>query len=608
MYHLGFDEVAGNFQNDNFNRGGSGADAIRALAQEGADIGSFESAWSFTAPDGFVSDVACAIFDGPNPDRDSCHDAGTVLHELTHGLSGRLIGDGAGLNWSPGFSLGEGWSDFYALALLYDRAGDDPSSQYPMSAYTTYQAEFGILPPGAFTDNYLYGLRRFPYTTDNLVNPLTWADADPTTFDVSGGIAPSPFGWQNFGAGESHSIGEIWVLSLWEVRSRMIAAMGGDVAAGNEVILQTVTDAMKLTPIDPSIVEARDALLDADCAARACANETPIWEGFADRGLGYGAAASLALALNIGVRESFVVPHLDVTGVIVDDALGNGNGFAEPGETVSIRVELVNPWRSTTRDVPSATASLSVGLPGVSILDGSASYGPIPAQGSAVGDPFVVSLSAALGCGGVIPFSLAIDSLLGSVVTELPLRIGTPDGTGSPVTITRTIPGGLGIAGRDFVGVVDSLAVAQDLEIADLDFQIDELRHPWVGNLHVFLKGPGGLGQTVIWRMAQCAMNNCLPGRNDGDDFILTRLDDSAHKDLYSIGSRRAPFTGEWRPALNSRRFLFGTDPIGQLGRYNGTRSAGDWKVHVIDDTTPDSGTLHAWSLIVTPVAYTCGP
>ena len=108
--------------------------------------------------------------------------------------------------------------------------------------------------------------------------------------------------------------------------------------------------------------------------------------------------------------------------------------------------------------------------------------------------------------------------------------------------------------------------------------------------------------------MAQCARNNCLPGRNDGDDFIQTRLDDSAHRDLYSIGFRRAPFTGKWRPALNSKHFLFGRDPIGQLGRYHGTRSAGSWKVHIVDDTTPDSGTLQAWSLIVTPVAYSCGP
>jgi subtilisin-like proprotein convertase family protein len=608
LYNLGFDEAAGNFQTNNFGRGGIGADAMLAFAQEGADIGSFESAFSLVSPDGEAGWVVCALFDGPTPDRDSCLDSAIVLHELTHGLSNRLIGNGAGLSWQPGSALGEGWSDFYALALLYDRAGDNPNLQYPAGAYTTYQAEFSFLPPGSFTDNYLYSLRRFPYSTDNLVNPLTWADADQTTFDISGGIAPSPFQWERFGASETHSIGEIWAESLWEARSRIIAAQGGDVTAGNEIMLQTVTDALKMTPIDPTAIEARDALLDADCAARACADETPIWEGFADRGLGYGAAASLPRAIRIGVHESFSVPHLDPGGLIVDDASGNGNGFLEPGETASIQVTIANPWRSATRDVPSATATLSVGVPGVSILDGSSSYGAIPAQGSAVGDPFVVSLSGAVTCGGVVPFTLTINSLQGTVVVDLPVRIGRPDGTGPEITFTRSIPGGLAIPDDDNLGVMDSLNVTQDLEIADLDVRIDELRHPFVGNLSVFVRGPGGLGETIIWHPAQCAMNNCLPGNNDGDDFIMTRLDDAAKKDLYSAGNRKAPFTNSYLPALNSKKFLFGTDPVGQLGRFNGTRTVGAWTLLVDDFRAPNSGTLYSWSLIVTPVAYVCGP
>jgi len=74
----------------------------------------------------------------------------------------------------------------------------------------------------------------------------------------------------------------------------------------------------------------------------------------------------------------------DISG---DDSLGDHDGFVDPGETVSIRVELVNPWRQASRQVPSATATLKSSTQGVMISDKTSTYGPIPAQGSAVWRP-----------------------------------------------------------------------------------------------------------------------------------------------------------------------------------------------------------------------------
>src|SRR5262249_58805766 len=106
-------------------------------------------------------------------------------------------------------------------------------------------------------------------------------------------------------------------LSVWEVRSLAIA-QAGDVTAGNATMLGIVTDAMKLTPANPSFIEARDALFAADCAANACANEASIWQGFAKRGLGYKAVAPLGhvggfgKGAQVGIGESFALPFLDV--------------------------------------------------------------------------------------------------------------------------------------------------------------------------------------------------------------------------------------------------------------------------------------------------------
>src|SRR5262249_32810307 len=158
--------------------------------------------------------ISLNLFDAPNPDRDPDLDAAIALHELTHLLTGRILGNAAGLNFHTGAGLGEGWSDFYAMALLYDRPGDDPAAQYPAAGYSTYLLGLGTLPPGTFRDNYIYADRFFPYTTDNQINPLTLADADQTTLDLSGGIPPAPFG--PVGASESHFLGTIWANTLWE--------------------------------------------------------------------------------------------------------------------------------------------------------------------------------------------------------------------------------------------------------------------------------------------------------------------------------------------------------------------------------------------------------
>jgi hypothetical protein len=254
---LGFDEAAGNFQLTNFSGFGLGADRVLADGQDsaGTSFANFS-----TPPDGISGRAQFGRFTGPTVDRDSALDAEIVVHELTHGLTGRLIGNAAGLLWDPGRAMGEGWSDFYALALLNPTQADDPEASYPFSAYSSYKLS-------GLTDNYVYGFRRFPYTTNNTVNPLTWADIDDVTLDDAGGIPASPANLSNLGGMEVHNAGTVWALTLWEVRARVIAdpaGAAGDVATGNETMLQMVTDAIKMTPSTPSFDAGREALLAAD--------------------------------------------------------------------------------------------------------------------------------------------------------------------------------------------------------------------------------------------------------------------------------------------------------------------------------------------------------
>ena len=58
---------------------------------------------------------------------------------------------------------------------------------------------------------------------------------------------------------EVHNIGEVWCMALLEVRARFITRLG--YAAGNQRILQFVTDGLKMDPLNPTPLTGRDAIL-----------------------------------------------------------------------------------------------------------------------------------------------------------------------------------------------------------------------------------------------------------------------------------------------------------------------------------------------------------
>lgn len=605
LFLLGFDEAAGNFQLTNFSGNGVGNDRVLA---EGQDSSGTDNANFSTPPDGQSGRAQMFRFIGPTVDRDGSLESEILIHELTHGTTNRLVGNAAGLIWDPGRGLGEGWSDFYALALLNNTNADDPNGMYAQGAYLSYKL-FGIT---TFTDNYVYGTRRFPYSTNNSINPLTWADADDYTNNLSGGIAPDPLGFNIGGAGEVHNIGEIWALTLWEVRSRIIAANGGSVPTGNQIMLQLVTDALKMTPNNPSYVDARDALIDADCATNSCANEQSIWDGFADRGLGYGARVSTAygfapVATHQGIVESFTAPGLDRQSIAVDDSLGNNNGAIDPGEPIRITVTLTNPWRSASKNVASATATLTTGTAGVSITDNSSTYGPIPAQGSAAGDVFAFTVPLAATCGQSLNFTLTSNSSLGVKAVDFSFRVGMPSGTGAPITYTRTPGAPLAIQDNRPRGTIDSQTITDDFEIADLNFRVDSLPHTFPGDITVGFKAPNGYGVDLV-----SFIGGAVAGGGDGDNITNMVIDNQAAGDMLLATNAQAPYTGSWLPIANSPSWpVLGFGPqeaIGELNKMNGASTLGTWRILASDQAAVDTGTLNSWSLIVTPRAFACTP
>jgi uncharacterized repeat protein (TIGR02543 family) len=243
------------------------------------------------------------IFTNPSPRRDGDLDAEVVFHEHTHGLSWRLVGGGQALGDMQSDGMGEGWSDFYGLSLL-SQSGDDVNGIYAAGGYASYK-----IGGTSDTQNYYFGIRRYPYTTDMSKNPLTFKDIDPAQADYCSSGAPYHTGM--FGtcsaasANEVHNEGEVWCVTLWDARANLVNKYGW--AIGNQLMLQLATDGMKLTPPHPNFLQARDAIIQADLVDTGGANRNDLWVAFARRGMGFS-ATSPASSTTTGIHESFDLP------------------------------------------------------------------------------------------------------------------------------------------------------------------------------------------------------------------------------------------------------------------------------------------------------------
>lgn len=446
LYRLGFTEAARNFQTNNFGRGGVGNDRISA---EGQDSSGQNNANFGTGPDGVPGKMQMFIFSQASPQRDGTTDAEVIIHEATHGTSNRLHGNAGGLNTNMARAMGEGWSDFYAHCLLSE-PGDPLNGTYVIGGYALLN---GFNAVG--TANYYYGIRRFPKSImsstggpqNRPFNPLTFADIDQTKLNTSDGAFPAMFGPHIASNGDQvHAAGEVWSSALWEFRTRLVQRLGWSV--GNRKALQLVTDAMKISPLNPTFLQGRDAIVSAAIGSASSTGQledaADVWAGFAIRGMGVGASVNVNGNGNGDTRvtEAFDKPNLlQLPNFSFSDSGGDGDGIAEPGEPIVITVPLTNISGL-------AATSVNADIPGAS----SASYGNI-ANAATATRQFNYTVPAGTACGSLINLTLNVSSSLGPKSFQVAIPVGLKstslqqnfDSVGAP-----SIPSGWTIAATGF--------------------------------------------------------------------------------------------------------------------------------------------------------------
>ncbi|KAI9596350.1 peptidase M36 [Syncephalis fuscata] len=224
-YQYGFDEAAGNFQNDNYGRGGKEGDNCRKI----------NNAHFFTPPDGENPRMTMDIWKRTSPSRDSAFDNDIIAHEYTHGLSNRLTGgpkSSSCLGRYETGGMGEGWGDFFGAWLL---SALDKMTTNPMTygwVYGPKASEVHVI--GTLWSNILYQMYW------NLVDKI---------------------GFNN----DKYS---------------------ADITKGSTLTAQLIIDGMKLQPCRPTFVSARDAILQGEQQITGGKHQCEIWAAFAKRGVG----------------------------------------------------------------------------------------------------------------------------------------------------------------------------------------------------------------------------------------------------------------------------------------------------------------------------------
>jgi len=291
-YDLGFTEAAGNFQTDNFNRGGKGGDAVLGEAQYGGFVNN--AAFSPTV-EGVAPKIRMGLFTRSTTtltdDLDSDFDGQVLMHEYGHGVSNRLVGAGTStscLSRIQSGALGEGWSDYFS---------DSFYSNPVQGAYLTQNTKVGFRRQSA--DGYTY----------------TYEDIGNDGYEV-------------------HNDGEIWSGALWDLRSVL----------GQAVTDKLVLNGLKSTPCNPSMTDARDAILASDLAVNNGGNRAKLWQVFARHGLGYSAFGTDGTATT-GVRYDAAYDQPSDLQTLMNPSITSSPSSvtASAGQTYSYSVTASNP-------------------------------------------------------------------------------------------------------------------------------------------------------------------------------------------------------------------------------------------------------------------------
>jgi extracellular elastinolytic metalloproteinase len=220
-------------------------------------------------------------------------DASVVYHEYQHAITGRTIVDASGmqaLTPKQAGGMNEGWSDWFANDFIFAQglATDNPASP-------------GDVLIGGYESKVPIGKG---FRTQPLDCPPNGGGAvcPGTPTAGPGGYTYADMGQiQGRDTAEVHADGELWAETLWDVRTKV----------GHDNALAIISGGQKLTPPNPSMLDARNAILQSALTVGGLSLQYQAWLAFAGRGMGVNART--VNADDIHPTEDFTGPPAPVT-------------------------------------------------------------------------------------------------------------------------------------------------------------------------------------------------------------------------------------------------------------------------------------------------------
>jgi extracellular elastinolytic metalloproteinase len=274
---IGFTNRAGNFERVD-------GDPVLLNALDGANTANgfpdglhIDNANMFTPPDGTPPTMQMYLWHLPKTPNalepllptSGSFDASILYHEYTHGLSNRLVVDAAGnstLNSLQAGSMGEAWSDYYAMDFLVTKGFQADS-----------EGKDGQIRAAKYVVADQFPFRTMAMDCDPNSKSVSCTQLDGTT---NGGYTYGDLSTIG-GSPEVHSSGEVWAQTLWDVREKY----------GHDVAAMLISRGMELSPADPSMLDMRNAIIQADQVVYGGQHTPGLWRVFADRGMGWFAGS-----------------------------------------------------------------------------------------------------------------------------------------------------------------------------------------------------------------------------------------------------------------------------------------------------------------------------
>jgi hypothetical protein len=360
LYRHGFTEAVGNFQTNNFGKGGAGRDAVKAEAQDGSGL---DNANFATPSDGRAPRMQMYLWNGPGPTHEVLVSGGPTYGAMgstfgaalaTTGRSAIITAVNDGVAAANGGTTTDGCEALPTGAIIANNAatsifspggtdstvtipsmmisqvdGVDLRARTPVAGTIRLKAVQpnridGDLDSDIVYHEYGHGLtwRMIGGMSGPLAGAIGEGASDVVAFMVNGddvigeyaasdpvGIrrfryAGHPLGYGDVTGAEVHADGEIYAAAMWRLRELWLGS-----GLGNDSLFAHFVDGMNYTPSTPKFEHMRNGMLDAIAAtagAQANARCALVWQAFAQYGVGVGAVGTVVSSTSVTVSPSDV--------------------------------------------------------------------------------------------------------------------------------------------------------------------------------------------------------------------------------------------------------------------------------------------------------------